>query len=489
MVGTKGSRSQQIRSKLPHPIVDADGHMLELTPVLSDYVYQVGGADARDLFDRTMVGAAETGNAATVGGKTWFEMSLEEKKESWFPAPPWWAMPTRSALDRATATVPRVLNDRMDELGMDYAVLYTTTGLAFDLIEPQEQKLIVVRAINAYAADIYRPYAYRMTPAAIVPMDTPEIAIREMEYAVNELGMKAIMLPGRVERPIGKYRDEYPGSEEFIRKMDVIGIDSDYDYDPFWKRCQELKIVPASHGSDAGWGAISVTNYVFNHLSSFAYAHETFCKALFLGGVTRRFPGLNFMFLEGGVGWACNLYSDLIGHWEKRNGKMIGRLDPSKLDLELAMELAREYAEGRIAEHLAEVRDNFAAPRPTPPDVDDWRHVPMESIEEMGELFTEPFYFGCEADDPMNAWAFDSRVNPLEAKLKAVFSSDIGHWDVPDMREVVEEAYEMLEHELMTEEDFRAFVFENVVRMYGEVNPDFFKGTAVEKEAEGVLNG
>ena len=463
--------------------------MLELTPVLSDYVNQVGGADARDLFDRTMVGAAETGNAATIGGKTWFEMDLEEKKEAWFSAPPWWAMPTRSAFDRATATVPRVLNDRMDELGMDYTVLYTTTGLAFDLIEPQEQKLIVVRAINAYAADIYRPYSYRMTPAAIVPMDTPQIAIEEMEYAVSELGLKTIMLPGRVERPIEKYRDESPGSEKYIRKMDVIGIDSDYDYDPFWKRCQELKIVPASHGSDAGWGAISVTNYVFNHLSSFAYAHDTFCKALFMGGVTKRFPGLNFMFLEGGVGWACNLYSDIIARWGKRNANMIGMLDPSKIDLELAMELAREYAEGRIADHLDEVRANFAAPRPTPPDLDDWRHVPMESIEDMLSLFVEPFYFGCEADDPMNAWAFDSKVNPLGAKLKAVFSSDIGHWDVPDMREVVEEAYEMLENELMTEDDFRAFVFENVVNMYGQINPNFFKGTAVEKDAERVLSG
>ena len=247
--------------------------------------------------------------------------------------------------------------------------------------------------------------------------------------------------------------------------------------------------MPASHGSDAGWGAVSVSNYVFSHLSSFAYAHETFCKALFLGGVTKRFPGLNFMFLEGGVAWACNLYSDLIGHWEKRNGKEIGRLDPRNLDIELAMELAREYSEGRILDHLDEVRANFAAPRPTPPNTDDWSHVPMDSVKDMLDLFVEPFYFGCEADDPMNAWAFDSKVNPLGAKLKAVFSSDIGHWDVPDMLGVVEEAYEMLEHELMTEEDFRAFVFENVVKMYGEVNPDFFKGTAVESEAAEVLNG
>jgi hypothetical protein len=35
--------------------------------------------------------------------------------------------------------------------------------------------------------------------------------------------------------------------------------------------------------------------------------------------VTRRFPTLKMEFLEGGVGWACGLYSDLIGHWKKRN--------------------------------------------------------------------------------------------------------------------------------------------------------------------------
>ena len=264
MVGTKGSRSQQIRSSLKHPIVDADGHMLELTPVLSDYVYQVGGADARDLFDKSMEGAAETGNAALENGKTWFEMTLEEKKEEWAPALPWWAMPTRSALDRATATVPRGPQrpDGRAGHGLRGAVHNHGARVRPDRAAGAE-RLIVCRAINAYAADLYRPYSHRMTPAAIVPMDTPEIAIREMEYAVNELGLKVIMLPGRVERPIAKYRDEYPGAERYVRKMDVIGLDSDYDYDPFWKRCQELKIVPASHGSDAGWGAVSVSQLRF----------------------------------------------------------------------------------------------------------------------------------------------------------------------------------------------------------------------------------
>ena len=45
----------------------------------------------------------------------------------------------------------------------------------------------------------------------------------------------------------------------------------------------------------------------------------------------------------------------------------------------------------------------------------------------------------CEADDPTNAFAFDTRVNPLSARINAMFASDIGHWDVPDFREVLPE--------------------------------------------------
>ena len=29
-------------------------------------------------------------------------------------------------------------------------------------------------------------------------------------------------------------------------------------------------------------------------------------------GVSRRFPALNFAFLEGGVGWACSLYNSIF---------------------------------------------------------------------------------------------------------------------------------------------------------------------------------
>ena len=97
------------------------------------------------------------------------------------------------------------------------------------------------------------------------------------------------------------------------------------------------------------------------------------------------------------------------------------------------------------------------------------------------------FYFGCEADDPINAMAFDAKKLPFEARLNAIFSSDMGHWDVPDMTEITEEAYEMVEHGLISEADFSDFVFANPAHLWAGMNPDFFKGTRVEGAVRELL--
>ena len=82
-----------------------------------------------------------------------------------------------------------------------------------------------------------------------------------------------------------------------------------------------------------------------------------FCKALFFGGVTQRFPTLNFAFLEGGVGWACSLFNDLVGHWEKRNGTVIDRLDPERIDREMFVDLIERYGDERILSKIAKLQN------------------------------------------------------------------------------------------------------------------------------------
>jgi hypothetical protein len=112
--------------------------------------------------------------------------------------------------------------------------------------------------------------------------------------------------------------------------------------------------------------------------------------------------------------------------------------------------------------------------------VDEYGPCRIESIEDFRALFVDPFYFGCEADDPMNSWAFAGKVNPLGARLKALFSSDIGHWDVPVLADVGWEAHEGVREGVISEADFRDFTFANPARFWGANNPDFFAGTRVE---------
>ena len=88
-------------------------------------------------------------------------------------------------------------------------------------------------------------------------------------------------------------------------------------------------------------------------------------------------------------------------------------------------------------------------------NLDDFSACKISQKQDWRDLFVTPFYFGCEADDPSNVWAFNTRANPLGARLNAIFSSDIGHFDVPDKTEVVPEAYEMVEDDGQTEIELR----------------------------------
>jgi len=183
------------------------------------------------------------------------------------------------------------------------------------------------------------------------------------------------------------------------------------------------------------------------------------------------------------------LYADLIGHWEKRKQDALENTNPARLDRAGLLALAEKYGKPTVVEAVrrGEGLDDNGDGTGGVEDLDDYSRCKITRKEDFNDLYVKRFYFGCEADDPINAWAFNRKANPLHARLNAFFSSDIGHFDVPDMTEVVPEAYELVEHGLLDDDDFRDFMFANAVRFWGEVNPDFFKGTAVEKPAAEVL--
>jgi predicted TIM-barrel fold metal-dependent hydrolase len=475
------TEARKLHSRLSHPVIDADGHWIEYAPVMREEFRRIGGDVAVEAYD---IASQRVPNS--------LKMTLDERRRRRVGQEAFWGSPCENVLDRATAMLPRLMYERLDDLGIDFCVVYPTAGLGYHRMQDTRQRRAICRAYNVFAADQFRGLEDRVIPAAIIPMYTPDEAIEEIEFASKQLGYKVIMVGGLMRRPIPALLEEKPDAAKLIEWYDVVGIDSDHDYDPVWEKCRELKIAPSFHnGARSILLRNSPSNFCYNHIGHFASAGEAVAKAIFLGGVTRRFPALNFAFLEGGVGWASMLYADLIGHWEKRNRQAIERTNPSKLDVGKLHELARKYGSPAVAEAVGRREglegDSNSTLTGGIENLDDYFRCQITKKEDIRDLFVPRFYFGCEADAPTNAWAFNRQASPMGARLNALFSSDIGHFDVPDMTDVIPEAYELVEHGLITDDDFQHFMFTNAVRFWGEVNPDFFKGTIVERQAQEVL--
>ena len=326
-------------------------------------------------------------------------------------------------------------------------------------------------------------------------MHDPDETVAELEFVVNELGLKAIVMNTQIQMPHPEVVKQAPHLAQYSTAPVSPAIDVGDRYDKVWAKCVELGVAPSCHNSSRGRGSLnnSPSNYVHNSLGSFAKGSEFFCRSLFMGGVTKRFPTLKYAFLEGGPGWAAGLYNSLFEYFEKRNLEALRRnLDPAALDVDLLVEMFEKYGN----DYLTPERIRKDPHQPTSSqlfvpaeEVDDFRDSGVARGEDIRDIFARNFYFGCEADDSLNGIAFDTKINHYGLKLNAILGSDIGHWDVPDMTKVMVEAYEMVEDGFMNEDDFRDFTFGNVVSMHSGMNPDFFKGTVVEEAASNYVAG
>ena len=223
------SASAKLHGRLGHPVIDADGHWIEFEPTLLDYLDAVAGPAMVDRFrhDDYLAGLAG-----------WSRMSPEERRARRAIQPPWWGFPAPNSLDRATAMLPHLLYERMDEIGLDFAIAYPTLALFFAAIRDHELQLAAYRAYNVMAAELFRSVSDRLIPAACIPMHTPAEAIEELEFATG-LGLRAMMMTSLMRRPI-KAAQHDGESGRYANWPDALGLESEYDYDPVWAKCLKL---------------------------------------------------------------------------------------------------------------------------------------------------------------------------------------------------------------------------------------------------------
>ncbi len=465
----------QIRQEIGHPIVDADGHFMELGPLMNDeivsYLEESGGASLRDRFLASSANVLDT--AVFQADRT-----VPEVQRGWLSMPSWWGNPVSDAHDRATAHLPKMLYDRLDEFGIDYMLAYPSWSLGMLDTRDNELRAPVLRAVNRYISRQFTPYADRLTSAALIPMYSPAEAEAELRYAVEELGFKSAVIAGHAYR---KLTDD-PADQAY--RLDCFGIDSPHDYDPFWAACVELGVNPVTHSSlQAHMPTRSVSNYAFNHIGGLAGNHYELAKSLVMGGVFARHPKLRIGFLEGGVAWAVSLLADLIGHWDKRRAGAIEDLDPAKLDVDAVIRALSEHGEADVRAGIERIRADFSRAPGRPAQLDDFAASGITSVDDVITTFEDRMFFGCEADDPLVGWATGTTIKHRPVRLRPILGTDISHWDAPIMNEVIVEAFELLDDNVIDAADFKAFTFDNPVTLHQSANPGFFTGTVCEKAA------
>ena len=109
------SSSKKIRARLSHPVIDSDGHWREFDPIALDYLREDAGQELVDKWNTRVRVLGEDGT------------SSKEKLDRRTGQAPWWALATPNTLDTATSFIPKLLYDRLDDMGIDFAILYPSS--------------------------------------------------------------------------------------------------------------------------------------------------------------------------------------------------------------------------------------------------------------------------------------------------------------------------------------------------------------------------
>ena len=180
---------------------------------------------------------------------------------------------------------------RMDQEGLDKAIIYPSIGLLWETeeVEGLDLQAAYAQAYNRWVVDFCSDSAGRLIPIAHISMGDGNVAAQELERAVKAGAKGAFFVPFT---PTNKSH-AHP------------------DYDPFWAKAQELDVPVGIHPS--GEPPAKRVHQRFKDMQKWALWHfnvhgaqgplQAF-TAMFQYGLFERFPKIKVVVLESGAGWA-----------------------------------------------------------------------------------------------------------------------------------------------------------------------------------------
>ena len=285
-------------------VIDSDGHVLEPQHFWREYIDPQYRDRAPDLIvddngkERLLIEGKLFGPPAGLGliGAIGVRECVDGK---WLHAPKV-PIDMKYTQGRKGGFDPHARIPDMDLDGIDAAFLYPSLGLFAGALADPQLATAPSRAYNRWLADYCRPYPDRLFGVAMLPMQSIELAVEEMRYARNALGMRAGFL-----RP-NPYNNRMLG---------------DPDYDIFWAEAQELDFSIGIHEGTGGMPAVGVDRFQsFGARHMVSHTMEMMLAALSIiwGGVCERFPKVRIGFLESGGGWMAPWLDRMDRHFEDK---------------------------------------------------------------------------------------------------------------------------------------------------------------------------
>ncbi len=172
---------------------------------------------------------------------------------------------------------------KMDEAGMDIAVLYPTLGLFAGFIRDPDYKVAFCRAWNSWVVDtMCRPAEERLKAVALLPPQDTEEAAKELRRAKG-LGLVGCMLPADGGHLLGHRQ-----------------------FHPVYQAASEEGLPLAVHASGSHLHATGLEDFpkfIQTHTLSHPSGIMRQFTSLMFDGAFDLFPSVRFAFLEAGVSW------------------------------------------------------------------------------------------------------------------------------------------------------------------------------------------
>src|SRR4030095_601413 len=185
----------------------------------------------------------------------------------------------------------------MDLEGIDTAVNFgTTVFLSLPFLENHDLACAIAHGYNPWLYDYCKSNSKRLKGVALVAMQKPKEAVKELERCVKELGFVAVATSAH---SAGRNLD-HPGFYPFYAKAEELGVPV---------------CVHVGSGRPAA-AADRFDNAFFVHATTHAFERMIGVMRIVRGRVLELYPKLKVAFLEAGAGWVPYWMERLDEHYE-----------------------------------------------------------------------------------------------------------------------------------------------------------------------------